>query len=70
MHEVEKEEISQTKDQMGKFIAMPTAQDLADFTGLGKFYDNRNEVEERLKKERGEADPEDPEDGNGFWFTF
>lgn len=69
-HEVDKEEVSQTKDQTGKFVAMPTAQELADFRGLSNFVDNRAEVEARLKKERGEGDPEEPDDGNSFWFTF
>lgn len=69
-HENEVDEKIQTKDSLGRFVAMPTAQDLAEFVGQTGFNDNRAEVEARLKKERGEGDPEDPDDGDNFWFTF
>jgi len=54
-----------TKDATGKFVAMPTAQDLADYVGVGRFYDNR-------KEEEAKKNPEDDgdDDGSGFWFTF
>lgn len=50
-----------TKDEMGRQLLTPTAQDLADYVGLSRFYDNRKEKE-------AQEDPED--DGDGFWFTF
>lgn len=52
----------QTKDQMGKFVAMPTAQDLAEYTGLHGFSDNRTEHDEK--------EQEDDDDGSNFWFSF
>lgn len=54
----------ENKDATGKYIATPTAADLADHVGLQGFYDNRQEHEE---KKPGE---EDDDDGAGFWFTF
>lgn len=60
----EEEEGPMTKDEMGRQLLTPTAQDLADFVGLSRFYDNRKEQEAK-------EDPEDDGgDGNSFWFTF
>lgn len=69
-HTEDTEEKLNTKDGAGRHIAYPTAEEMANMGGAGnKFNDNRKEVEERLKKENGEAAPE-PEDGNDFWFIF
>lgn len=57
------------KDALGRYVGTPTAADIAEQTGLQGFYDNRKEVEERQKVEKGEKVPDD-DDGNGFWFTF
>jgi len=60
---------AENKDALGRLIATPTAADVAEQVGLTGFYDNRKEVEERLKIEKGEKLP-DEDDGGDFWFTF
>jgi len=60
---IEEEDVIQNKDAMGNFIATPTAQDLADFVGVSRFYDNRKEKEEKEKEK------EDPNDPDSFWFS-
>ncbi len=68
--EEEGEAPPQTKDARGNFIAMPTAQDLAEKAGVPNFTDNRFEIEQRLKKERGEVTEEDEDDDGDFWFSM
>lgn len=68
-HEVETKEAKSTLDGAGKHIAYPTAEELSQFVGNDRFYDNRDEVEARDKNKKGEGDPED-DGGNDFWFTF
>lgn len=69
MSENEVEEVKTTKDGMGKHIAYPMAQELAEFVGISQFFDNRAEVENREKKKNGEGDPED-DGGDPFFFSF
>lgn len=52
-----------TKDAAGNQVLMPTAQDLADFVGNSKFYDNRKEIADKDK-------PTEEEDDSDFWFLF
>lgn len=52
-----------TKDARGQYVAMPTANDLAEYTGIShKFHDNR--AEKKLEEEGGEDEEGD------FWFLF
>jgi hypothetical protein len=55
----------ETKDELGRFITMPTAEDVAQTAGVGQFYDNRAEYDEAGNK-IGEGDDDD----GGFWFVF
>lgn len=65
-HMEEEEVVPETKDALGRQVLTPTAQDLAEYVGNSRFYDNRKEKAEQKKEE------ELPEDGEGdnFWFTF
>ena len=62
-HKDDEEETIQTKDALGRQLLTPTAMDLAEHAGVLSFYDNRQE-----KKEK--EDPENEDDGSGFWFTM
>lgn len=59
-----------TKDGSGKFMAFPTATELAEHVGIPNFYDSREEEEiKKDKEENGEPDDPDGENsgGNFFW---
>jgi hypothetical protein len=54
-----------TRDELGRFIAMPTAEDMAQVAGVEQFYDNRAEYDEGGNKVN-----EGDDDDGGFWFIF
>lgn len=63
-HYESEDDTPQTKDLTGKFVTMPTAQDLAEYVGVHGFSDNRAEHDEKKKSD------DDDDDGSNFWFTF
>jgi len=67
-HREDEDEVVITKDTTGKQLLTPTVNDLAEFAGNMKFYDNRKEHVEKEREKNGE-EPDDDEDPNGFWFS-
>lgn len=66
-HSADIEEVKNTnKDETGKFMAFPSAEELAQHMGIQQFFDNR---EEHNAKKKDGNDPEDDE-GGGFFFSF
>jgi hypothetical protein len=56
-----------TKDVMGRHIAVPTAEEVAETAGVRQFHDNRAEYDEKGNKKTGN---DDDNGSGGFWFIF
>jgi hypothetical protein len=62
-----------TKDAAGRFVAFPTAQELADHVGVSNFTDSREELEAaKEEQEHGEPGSDEGENGGngGFFWSF
>ena len=55
-----------TKDNHGKYISTPTAQNIADDLGIGAFNDNSGEYD----KDGNKIEPDEDGDPSDFWFLI
>lgn len=65
-HYDEEVEEVQTKDAMGNQLLTPFASEVASKAGVGQFYDNRDELDDKKKNDPNNNDDDD----GGMWFSF